>query len=76
MAQTAKNVREQVTNNIASRNTRPTENGVSSQNAQVFKTDVNNMTKADRQALIRRAEKGENIKLQYAFPCRTLEEKE
>lgn len=63
MAQTAKNVREQVTNNIASRNTRPTENGVSSQNAQVFKTDVNNMTKADRQALIRRAEKGENIKL-------------
>ncbi len=63
MAQTAKNVREQVTNNIESRNTRPTENGVSSQNAQVFKTDVNNMTKADRQALIRRAEKGENIKL-------------
>lgn len=63
MAQTAKNVREQVTNNIASRNTRPTENGVSSQNAQVFKTDVNNMTKADRQALIRRAEKGENITL-------------
>lgn len=61
MAQTAKNVRQQVTQSIASRNARPSENGVSSQNSQVFKTDVNNMTKAQRADLLRRAERGETI---------------
>lgn len=63
MFQTAQNVRNQVTQSIASRNARPSENGVSSQNAQSFKTDVNKMTKAERAELMRRAERGETITL-------------
>jgi len=61
MAQTAGKVKEQMVNNIASRNTRPSENGVSSHTTAIFKNDVNQLTKADRREIERRVQRGERI---------------
>lgn len=60
MAKAASSVKEKMANNIASRQSRPSENGLSS-NAQVFKTDVNALTRADRDEIERRALRGETI---------------
>lgn len=61
MATTANNVKQQLVNNIASRNSRPIEGGASSQTSQVFKQDVNALTKADRAEIMKRVARGEVI---------------
>lgn len=62
MILTANKVKEQVANSIASRQARPSENGISTSNATSgLKVDVNAMTKAEREALERRALSGETI---------------
>ena len=63
MAHTAATVKEKMANNIASRSGRPAENGVSSQSTSNFKTDVNKMTKADREKIMREVQKGANVVL-------------
>jgi len=63
MAKTASTVREQMANSISSRQSRPPENGVSSTNSQVYKTDVNAWSKADREEVRRRVLRGETINL-------------
>lgn len=61
MQYTAQQVAQQVTANIQARNSRPAENGVSSNSGIVTKTDVKSLTKAERQELARRARNGERI---------------
>lgn len=58
MATTANTVKQQMANNIASRNARPMEGGASSQTSQVFKQDVNALTKADRAEIMKRVARG------------------
>lgn len=62
MQYTAKAVEQKITNNIIANGQRPTENGNSSQSASVIKSDVSQLTKADRQEIIRRVARGEKIK--------------
>ena len=62
MQYTAKAVEQKLTNNIIANGQRPTENGNSSQSASVIKSDVSQLTKADRQEIIRRVQRGEKIK--------------
>ena len=62
MQYTAKAVEQKLTNNIIANGQRPTENGNSSQSASVIKSDVSQLTKADRQEIIRRVARGEKIK--------------
>lgn len=62
MAKTASEVRKGISNSIASRQGRPTENGMVSKSSQVFKKDVNSLTKADRDEIERRVMRGEIIK--------------
>lgn len=52
-----------VANAIRENGNRPTEGALGGQAAVVTKRDVNNMTKAERQELIRRARRGERIEL-------------
>lgn len=61
MAQTAMNVREKMAADISSNQARPSENGATSQSAAIFKTDVNKLTKADREEIDRRVARGEII---------------
>lgn len=61
MAKTAENVRQKMAQGIATRQARPSENGASSQTATVFKTDVNKLTKADRDEIERRVARGETV---------------
>ena len=61
MQHTAKVVEQKLTNKIVANGSRPTENGISSQGATVVKSDVSKLTKADRQEIIRRVARGENI---------------
>lgn len=61
MQYTAQQVAQKVTQNIQSRAKRPSENGVSSNNGIVTKTDVHSLTKADRAEIARRAARGERI---------------
>ena len=61
MQYTAKTVEQKLTNKIVANGARPTENGISSQGATVVKSDVSQLTKADRQEIIRRVARGENI---------------
>lgn len=63
MAYTAQKTRQAVMNNIRMRGMRPVENGLSSTAAAVAKTDVNKMTKAEREAIERRVLQGERIVL-------------
>lgn len=53
---------EQISANIQAGARRPAENGVSSQGASTVKTDVNKLTRADRQEIARRAAMGEKIR--------------
>ena len=59
---TAKTVEQKITNNIIANGARPTENGNSSQSASVIKSDVSQLSKADRDEIIRRVARGEKIR--------------
>ena len=58
---TAKTVEQKIANKIAANGARPNENGISSQSASVTKSDVSQLTKADRQEVLRRVARGEKI---------------
>lgn len=59
---TAKTVESKIAKKIASNGARPTENGMSSQGAAVVKSDVSQLSKADRAEIIRRVQRGEKIR--------------
>lgn len=59
---TAKTVEQKVANRIAAGGARPTENGMNSQGASLVKSDVSQLSKADRAEIIRRVQRGEKIK--------------
>lgn len=61
MAQTANAVRQGIAQSINDRSGRPAESGASSNNSQIFKTDVRKLTKADRDEIERRVARGETI---------------
>ena len=58
---TAKTVEQKLTNKIIANGARPTENGSSSQSSTVVKSDVSQLTKADRDEIRRRVALGEKI---------------
>ena len=62
MQYTAKTVEQKLTNKIIANGARPTENGMNSQSAAVVKSDVSQLSKADRQEIIRRVQRGEKIR--------------
>lgn len=59
---TAKTIEKKLTDKIIANGARPTENGISSQSATVVKSDVSQLSKADRAEIIRRVARGEKIK--------------
>ena len=59
---TAKTVESKIAKKIAAQASRPIENGVSSGSPAVVKNDVTQLTKADRQEIIRRVQRGEKIR--------------
>ena len=59
---TAKAVEQKLTNKIIANGSRPAENGTNSQSATVVKSDVSQLSKADRQEIIRRVQRGEKIR--------------
>lgn len=59
---TAKTVEQKLTNKIIAGGARPVENGMNSQSSAVVKSDVSQLTKADRQEIIRRVQRGEKIR--------------
>ena len=59
---TAKTVEQKLTNKIIANGARPTENGMSSQGAAVVKSDVSQLSKADRAEIISRVQRGEKIR--------------
>lgn len=59
---TAKAVEQKITNKIISNGARPTENGMNSQSASLVKSDVSQLSKADRAEIIRRVARGEKIR--------------
>ena len=59
---TAKTVEQKLTNKIIANGARPTENGISSQSSAVVKSDVSQLSKADRAEIIRRVQRGEKIR--------------
>ena len=61
MQYTAKAVEQKITNKIIANGARPTENGNSSQGAAQSKSDVSQLTKADRAEIARRVARGEKI---------------
>ena len=58
----AQTVESKIAKKIAANGARPAENGMSSSSPAVVKVDVSQMTKAERQAYIRRAQQGEKIR--------------
>ena len=62
MQYTAKTVEQKLTNKVIANGARPSENGNSSQSATVVKSDVSQLSKADRQEIIRRVQRGEKIR--------------
>ena len=58
----AKAAEQKLTNNIIANGARPAENGNASQGATVVKSDVSQLSKADRQEIIRRVQRGEKIR--------------
>ena len=62
MQYTAKTVEQKLTNKIIANGARPTENGISSQSSAVVKSDVSQLSKADRAEIIRRVRAGEKIR--------------
>ena len=61
MHYTADKVKEQVTNNIKARGSRPAENGLTSQAASATKTDVSNLTREGLNDIMKRVARGEKI---------------
>lgn len=61
MQYTARQVSEKLVNDIKAKGSRPTENGVSAQSAAVVKSDVNALTRQDRDEIERRVMRGERI---------------
>ena len=59
---TAQKVEQKLANKIAANGARPTENGINSQSSAVVKSDVSQLTKADRAEIIRRVARGEKIR--------------
>ena len=59
---TAKTVESKIAKKIAAGGARPTENGMSSSSPAVVKSDVSQLSKADRQEIIRRVQRGEKIR--------------
>jgi hypothetical protein len=59
---TAKTVEQKIANKIAANGSRPSENGMRSQSASVVKSDVSQLSKADRAEIIRRVQRGEKIR--------------
>ena len=59
---TAKTVEQKLTNKIIANGARPAENGISSQSGAVTKSDVSQLSKADRAEIIRRVQRGEKIR--------------
>ena len=59
---TAQTVESKIAKKIASNGARPSENGMSSQSAAVVKSDVSQLSKADRAEIIRRVQRGEKIR--------------
>ena len=62
-ASTARQVEKGVADRIASRASRPSENGNRPGGAAVVKTDISHMTRAEREDLERRVRRGEKIEL-------------
>jgi LysM repeat protein len=62
MQYTAKAVEQKLTNKVIANGARPQENGISSQASVVVKSDVSQLSKADRAEIIRRVARGEKIK--------------
>ena len=62
MQYTAKTVEQKLTNKVIANGARPSENGNSSQSATVVKSDVSQLSKADREEIIRRVQRGERIR--------------
>ena len=62
MQYTAKTVEQKLTNKVIANGARPAENGNSSQGATVVKSDVSQLSKADRAEIIRRVQRGEKIR--------------
>ena len=61
MQYTAQAVERKITNKVIANGARPNENGISSQSATVTKSDVSQLTKADRAEVLRRVARGEKI---------------
>ena len=59
---TAQTVESKLSKKIASNGARPNESGMSSQSAAVVKSDVSQLSKADRAEIIRRVQRGEKIR--------------
>lgn len=62
MQYAAKTAEQKVVNKIRANGARPVENGVQDQSASLVKRDVSQLTKADRDEIIRRVERGEKIR--------------
>ena len=58
----AQTMERQVVNKIAANGARPTENGMNAQSAAVTKSDVSQLTRADRDEIRRRVARGEKIR--------------
>ena len=59
---TAQKVEQKLANNIIAGGARPIENGNASQSASLTKSDVSQLTKADRDEIVRRVARGEKIR--------------
>ena len=59
---TAKTVESKLAKKIAAGGQRPAENGMSSGSPALVKSDVSQLSKADRQEIIRRVQRGEKIR--------------
>ena len=59
---TAKTVEQKLANKIIAGGARPVENGMNAQSSAVVKSDVSQLSKADRQEIIRRVQQGERIR--------------
>lgn len=59
---TAKVVEQKLTNKVIANGARPVENGNSSQSAVITKSDVSQLSKEDRQEIMRRVARGEKIR--------------
>ena len=58
----AKAAERKVVNKIRANGSRPVENGVQDQSASLAKTNVSQLSKADREEIVRRVERGEKIR--------------